>query len=412
MTLAVKSRAPGARVGYRLAVRLGWVVVAVAAMGFVLSPTGSSSPPPVRISVMPVKALLDAPFAIKVTGLAPSQRVTLKLTEVGASGGQLAASRRVEADKRGVVDLAHSNILALVSPSQGSKGGLLPRFTRNVRVSVVASGRTLASTTAVRFATAPSVRIIDQRQAKSGVYGEYFRPAGASSRTAVVLLGGSNGGLGNGFAAGLLASHGYPVLSLAYFGAPGLPTTLQRIPLEYFQHAISWLAKQPEADPKRITVIGVSRGGEAALLIGATYPKLVRAVAAYVPSDTVYPSPTNYSVPAWTLAGKGVASTPIAVEKIGGPVFLVGGGDDQLWPSGFAVTSVAKRMRDHGRHDVTALTYEQAGHGAGAIAPNVATSPTINSRYGFLYLGGTPAADAAARADSWPKLLRFLSRLQ
>jgi dienelactone hydrolase len=112
-----------------------------------------------------------------------------------------------------------------------------------------------------------------------------------------VLLGGSEGGLPNGYAAGLLASHGYSVLALAYFDEPGLPPELQRIPLEYFQRAISWLAKQPDVDPTRITLIGSSRGGEAALLIGATYPQLVRAVAAYVPSDRVYPSPTNPGVP-------------------------------------------------------------------------------------------------------------------
>jgi dienelactone hydrolase len=281
-----------------------------------------------------------------------------------------------------------------------------------VRVSVLVSGRRLATASAVRFVTSPSITIVDQRPAKSGFYGEYFRPSATSSHTSVVLLGGSNGGLANGFAAGLLASHGYPVLSLAYFDEPGLPSELQRIPLEYFERAIAWLADQPEADPKRIIVVGASRGGEAALLIGATYPQLVRAVAAYVPSDRVYPSPTSPSVPAWTHSGKPVASTPIAVEKITGPIFLIGAGDDQLWPSGFAVSKVAQRMRDHGRRDVTALKYAHAGHGAGAIAPNLPTAPTINSRYGLLYLGGTPSADAAARADSWPKLLRFLSQLR
>jgi dienelactone hydrolase len=201
-------------------------------------------------------------------------------------------------------------------------------------------------------------------------------------------------------------------LALAYFNEPGLPPELQRIPLEYFQRAISWLAKQPEVDPNRITLIGSSRCGEAALLIAATYPQLVRAVAAYVPSDRVYPSPINPGVPAWTLSGKPVSSALIAVERISGPVFLVDGGDDLVWPSSFAVSNDAKRMHDHGRSDVTALNYARAGHGAGAIVPNFPTAPTINSRYGLRHFGGTPAADAAARADSWPKLLRFLSQLR
>ena len=347
-----------------------------------------------------------------MTGLASRQRATLAVTEVGFDGRQLVASRPIQADRKGVVDLPRSGLLALVSPRQGSKDGVLPRFTRNVRVSVRVSGRRLADANAVRFVTSPSVTIVDQRPAKSGFYGEYFRPSATSSHTAIVLVGGSNGGLANGYAAGLLASHGYPVLALAYFDVPGLPPVLQRIPLEYFQRAISWLADQPEADPKRITVLGVSRGGEAALLIGATYPQLVRAVAAYVPSDRVYPSPTNPGVPAWTLARKPVASALIAVEKISGPVFLVGGGDDQLWPSNFFVSDIAERMHDHGRRDVTALNYAHAGHGAGAIVPNLPTAPTINSRYGLRHFGGTPSADAAARGDSWPKLLRFLNQLR
>jgi dienelactone hydrolase len=336
----------------------------------------------------------------------------VEVTEVGFGGRTLAVSRRVQADPEGVVDLPRSGLLALVSPRQGSENGALPRFTRNVRVSVLVSGRRIASASAVRFATSTSVTIVDQRPATSGFYGEYFRPSATSSHAAVVLLGGSEGGLPNGYAAGLLASHGYPVLALAYFDEPALPSELQRIPLEYFRRAISWLADQPEADPKRITVVGVSRGGEAALLIGATYPQLVRAVAAYVPSDRVYPSPTNPGVPAWTLARKPVASALIAVEKISGPVFLVGGGDDLVWPSSVFVGNVAKRMHDHGRRDVTTLNYGHAGHGAGAIVPNFPTAPTINSRYGLRHFGGTPSADAAARADSWPKLLRFLGQLR
>lgn len=395
---------------YRPLVSLRWVLIAAAAAAVVAAPTTSSAPTEVRVSVKPGSALLDAPFAIKVTGLAARQPVVLRLNEVGVDGAKLAASRPAQADTKGVINVARSNLLALVAASKALDGYPIPHFTRNLQVNVVSSGRVVASTKATRFVTAPSVTIVDERPDETGFYGEYFRPAQPSSRSAVVLIGGSEGGLPSGFTAALLASHGIPVLSVAYFGEPGLPSKLERIPLEYFEQAITWFGKQPEVGSKRISMIGVSRGGEAALLIGATYPKLIGAVAAYVPGDTAYPSPTNPSVPAWTLAGKGVPSARIAVENIGGPVFLVGGGDDQLWPSALSVTSMAKRMRDHGRRDVTALNYARAGHGAGAIVPNLPTAPTINSRYGFLFLGGTPAADAAARADSWPKLLAFLGQ--
>ena len=68
-------------------------------------------------------------------------------------------------------------------------------------------------------------------------------------------------------------------------------------------------------------------------------------------------------------------------------------------------------MKNHGRSDLTVLDYPGAGHGLGVIVPNIPTSPTLKSRYGVLDLGGSPLGDANARADSWPKLLRFLSRL-
>ena len=79
------------------------------------------------------------------------------------------------------------------------------------------------------------------------------------------MFGGSEGGQGfSPVIAGLFASHGYPALSVAYFGAPGLPKTLSSIPLEYFTGALTWLRKQPGVDPSRVWIYSGSRGSEAA----------------------------------------------------------------------------------------------------------------------------------------------------
>jgi pimeloyl-ACP methyl ester carboxylesterase len=102
----------------------------------------------------------------------------------------------------------------------------------------------------------------------------------------VLVLAGSEGGLHESTAA-LLASHGQALLALTYFRAPGLPRQLTGIPLEYFARAIAWLRTQPEADSDRILVVGHSRGGELALLLGATYPAAVNGVIALVPSSKV-----------------------------------------------------------------------------------------------------------------------------
>lgn len=66
---------------------------------------------------------------------------------------------------------------------------------------------------------------------------------------AVLSVGGSQGGYGNPWKAALLASHGYPVLQLAYFGAPGLPRELRSIRLEYVERALQWLHARPGVPP-------------------------------------------------------------------------------------------------------------------------------------------------------------------
>jgi dienelactone hydrolase len=389
-----------------------WLVVFAFASAVGLLALGAAAAPRrAHVVVTPARALLDARFHIRATGLPPRAVLQLRVSEPALGGGTLTASKSVRADRRGVIDVPRSSLLGLVKPQRATGNRYSPMYPATVRVTVVKGRRTLASTTARRFVTASSITVEDERPDQTGLYGEYFRPASTRNHTAIVLIGGSEGGLSSGNQAGLLASHGYPVLELAYFSERGLPSELQRIPLEYFQHALQWFSTQPEVDPQRVVIIGGSRGGEGALLIGSTYPQLVRAVAAYVPSENVNGGLGAANVPAWTLGGAPVPLGPIAVEKIAGPVFAVGALDDHLWGSANAVVAIKRRLLGNGRRDFTGLVYQRAGHGVGLIVPNIPSLPSANTRYGVLNFGGTPADDQAAREDSWPKLLRFLSSL-
>ena len=68
--------------------------------------------------------------------------------------------------------------------------------------------------------------------AGTGFYGDFFvpPPVPAGKRyPAVLIIGGSQGGLSSVILAAALASHGYPALAIAYFDAPGLPASLQLV---------------------------------------------------------------------------------------------------------------------------------------------------------------------------------------
>jgi hypothetical protein len=140
---------------------------------------------------------------------------------------------------------------------------------------------------------------------REGFDGAMFSPGVATTRrSAVLAFGGSEGGTGTGIqVAEALAAKGYPALGIGYFGAPGLPT-LSDIPMEYFVTALRWLARQPGVDPHHIDVYGVSRGSEAALLLGADFPTLAGGVITASPSSVVNASVEHFDRPAWTLGGK------------------------------------------------------------------------------------------------------------
>jgi hypothetical protein len=66
------------------------------------------------------------------------------------------------------------------------------------------------------------------------------------------------------------------------------------------------------------------------------------------------------------------------------------------------------RLTAHGR-SATHLRYPDAGHMIGPVGlPATANTIVHPLRARALALGGTPAGNAAAAADSWPRALQFL----
>jgi dienelactone hydrolase len=284
---------------------------------------------------------------------------------------------------------------------------------------------------------------VRRQELRTDPIGDFYLPPTTQRVPGIILLGGSDGAPMNKRSASL-ASHGYAVLNLFYFGHGSLPKEFAEVPLEYLTKAVSWLQRQERVDSARIGVIGYSRGAEAALLMATLRPDL-KAVVAVAPSSVVWPGPgaSGYFHSAWSLNGKELPCVPvkfskgigaflkevtggtqiehrplfedalenkravengtIPVEKIHGAILLISGKDDRVWPSAPMAERIVARLREH-RHTFAYrhLSYDNAGHSFG-----LPYQPRTNDT-GTFKMGGTPAGNSAAAADSWKAMLEFL----
>ena len=417
-----------------------------------------------RLLASPASALIDAAPAVRVTGCRPRAAVTVRARVDDALRGRWQSRADFEADAAGAVDLAtarpvaggytSADPLGLLWSLERDPAGVPPMGFAgpsgdvDVELAVEVDGGAADGTRIRRSFMGPGIA----REAVSaeGLVGAFFAPADRSSRAGVLVLGGSDGGLAEG-AAALLASHGFATLALAYFRAERLPAELMEIPLEYFETAIRWLGRQPGVAAGGLGVVGRSRGGELALLLASMFSEIT-AVVGYVPSGVVHAgiaaSPAAGGAPrsAWTYRGEPLPFVPpasdglppaaaspetpleltpmflkslenrsaveaagIPVERISGPVLLISGEDDRLWPSPVLGEIAAARLAAHKR-PVTHLRYPGAGHMIASIGlPATANTILHPLRGRAMALGGTPAGNAAAAADSWPRVLHFLS---
>ncbi len=408
-----------------------------------------------RIHVTPETPLLDDVLSVRVTGLPAGKEVTLRAR--AESRGRAWESRATfTADTQGVVDLRKDapvrgtysgadpmGLFWSMQPGEAKAGPPppAPAITdpRVTRLEVVVEGKVVASAEVRRWLARPGVRVTAVKE--KGLVGKLFEPEKKGRHPAVLVLSGSEGGMNEPEAA-VLASRGYTAFALAYFRADGLPKQLVKIPLEYLKKGIDWLKERDSVDARRLGVVGASKGGELALLLGATFPE-IRAVVARVPSHVVWSGiGGTYQESSWTYQGKPlpcVATRPgvgffaqlagnkpvrlvdiylpglkdeeavkkatIPVEKISGAVLLISGKEDEMWPSAAMADAVVERLKKHKHpHPCEHLCYAGAGH----AVPSFYSPLKDSVAAGRFALGGTPEANARALADSRPKFLRFL----
>ncbi len=272
---------------------------------------------------------------------------------------------------------------------------------------------------------------------ENGLLGNYYAPDDANAG-AVLIIGGSDGGV-SGSADGMaeaLSEAGFHALALSYWGAPGQPEEMRSLPLEYFDGAIDWLDERPGVNG-RVAVLGYSKGGEAALLIGVRRPDLA-AVIAGVPSHFSWQSaepigaffnPTStfsfdgeeipympYSNVNWFKAvgpfeihenslieEDAHPEAIIPVERIVARLMVLCGGHDGVWPSCRMSQNIVDRLRVRNRPAPAFLRYPEAGHGVLGPPPTVERPDT--QMIGF---DGVAEATIAARVDAWPRVIAFL----
>lgn len=281
--------------------------------------------------------------------------------------------------------------------------------------------------------------------------GRLFEGNGEGTHYGVLVLHGAGGGGGyEREYARYLAEHGYTAFCVEYFGAPGTPEALTQIPLTYFGRAIEWLIAQPEIESGHVGVVGFSRGGEAALLVGAHFEQ-IGVVVGYVPSGLAFPAPTwmdgvDEEVAAWTIDGEPVPYIPvdefvetsdkglkeplkrqadddpsavecatqarraqaaIEVERIDGPVLLISGEADRVWPSADLSTVAVDRLdANHHPWPYRHLSFQKAGH-AIRVPYRFDDTDDPTARHKF---GGTNQANARASAEAWWAVLDYLQR--
>lgn len=375
------------------------VVVAVA----LVAGCGGGTPEHVTLTASPARALVDVPATVHVRGLHGGERVILKAEWTGFRGVQASSLTDLRADDHGAIDLRGFEGARFQWSMHTSAGDLFAVPTSGAqpaRLALLHDGDVLARASFLRTVSAPGTTERDLTLKRDGIVGYFAVPRGATRHAAVVALGGSEGGMPIEIAS-MLAARGYPTLALAYFRAPGLPGELRRVPLEYFERGVRWLKRQPAVDPRRVTLLGGSRGGEAALLVAATFPGLVHSVVGLVPSSEVNESPVGRA-PAWTLRGRPVPLEPIPVERIRGPVLVAGADRDSLWPSADYVDQIEQRLKEHRfRSFHEGLIYPGAGHDVSFLVPYL---PQPDTRE----YGGSAAATARAQAQLWPRVLAFL----
>lgn len=404
----------------------------------------ASGPAGARFVVVGTSAVAD-PVTISVVGLTPGQDVVLAARAETVAGPW--TSRAIySVPASGVVSLATARPL-LAPYTKPDPAGLLwsldgPSLSQlqldhtwaggavRIRLFATQSGEEVAQTTLVReglgqqsFArevyAGDVVEWAGQGAPGGSVFdtaiGRYLSPSPPAqpTRPAVIVIDGDTGGASGSFLAGEIAAAGYPAFILPAFGPTDQIPGSAAMTVESFDAAVTWLARQPAVDEKRIFVFGSGRAAPLALWFAVNRSSEVYgAIAASGPAASLCASaggspllidhgrPVDCEDPGRPIAD----TTLLPLDRIPGPILLACGTHDELESDACGWQAAAVLVRGPMPGDVV-LRAVGAGH-------SVSTPPLLP-----LGLSASPPSVAQATEDAraafwWhvQEMLRVTSR--
>ncbi|WP_199609655.1 acyl-CoA thioester hydrolase/BAAT C-terminal domain-containing protein [Flocculibacter collagenilyticus] len=216
------------------------------------------------------------------------------------------------------------------------------------------------------------------------VHAELFTEKG-KKQPLLVYFGGSEGGNSmtkehNIAEREQYINSGYAMLAIGYFGMKGIPKDLDRISLNAIHDEIKRAQNDDSIDASCVAVIGGSKGAELALVLASKYSDINAVVslagshvsfnaisiasdgrtASFQYNDSPIPFITiPYKALPHFFTGnfrkgfeiamedkKALKAAEIAVENINGPILLISGEKDHVWPSAEMSNEVTRRLKN------------------------------------------------------------------
>lgn len=417
-----------------------------------------------KLQIEPLVALCDKRISISISELPPFGKVKISASMIlpWAKTVKFESFALFTADSRGNVDLSKQKADSGTYDFIDSMGlivsmkmvvGKLKDIVKNISINnslfidIVAEcekDRVCAKLERLfKYPEVKNLKITDE------FVGELFYSENTNNIT-IMTLGGADGNKDAlSFISALLASHGFNVLSLAYFNDKGLPKQLAEIPLEYFEKVFQWLKKNPITNGNDIYIHGTSKGGELALLLASRYP-IIKKVVAVAPHAYCFQGLNYKNVSSWSYEGKSMPfirlknrilftnmldsfmknkpfgyaymyktsvntaknkeTARIKVENAKADILLIAGEKDNIWNTYDGCVEIMDTLAKYNyKYNYNLLAYENAGHPFPLpyiIPVGVTASMRLAPRLVFA-TGGTLEGNAHIQTDSWDRTIEF-----